>query len=139
MENLVARALTKGDAEGDRDKFAVIALGGYGREEMCPHSDVDIMFFYPARQSRELAEKLQKVMTVQVLEYSPDGFCDWHIDIGAGPDQRLDAVIAAVAGGIQQRGQSPDGTILTAGLRGKLVRPVAIQRARLDVGALGKE
>src|SRR5262249_5973135 len=55
-----------------------------------------------------------------------DAFRRRHIDISAGPDQRLDAVIAAVAPGIQQRGKSSDGTILSAGLRGNLVRPVAI-------------
>jgi hypothetical protein len=44
-----------------------------------------------------------------------DAFRRGHIDVSAGPDQRLDAVIAAVAGGIQQRGKSPDGTILSAG------------------------
>src|SRR5207247_3724012 len=42
-----------------------------------------------------------------------DAFRRRHIDIGGGPDQRLDAVIAAVAGGIQQRSKSTDGTILT--------------------------
>ena len=55
-----------------------------------------------------------------------DAFRRRHIHIGTGRDQRLDAVLAAVAPGIQQRGKSPDGTILSAGLRGNLVRPVAI-------------
>ena len=62
-----------------------------------------------------------------------------HIHIGAGRDQRLDAVVAAVARRIQQRGQSPDGTILRARLRRNLARPVAVQRPRLDVGAFGKQ
>ena len=68
-----------------------------------------------------------------------DAFRRRHIHISACPDQRLGAVIAAVAGGIEQRGKSSDGTILTAGLRGNLVRPVGIKRATLDVGAFGKE
>ncbi|MBU2621731.1 MAG: hypothetical protein KKD92_05380, partial [Proteobacteria bacterium] len=30
----------------DRNPFAIIALGGYGREEMCIHSDVDLLFLF---------------------------------------------------------------------------------------------
>ena len=55
-----------------------------------------------------------------------DTFWRRHIHIGAGPYQCLDAGITAVARGIQQRSKSPDGTILAPGLRGNLVRPVAI-------------
>lgn len=33
------------------ERIAVIAVGGYGRAEMCPHSDVDIAFLTPQRDT----------------------------------------------------------------------------------------
>jgi [protein-PII] uridylyltransferase len=67
LENLVARSLAKDDTAEFTEDFAVIALGGYGREEMCPYSDVDIMFFFSSDLSSSRIVKLQKVMTGSVL------------------------------------------------------------------------
>ena len=33
------------------ERIAVLAVGGYGRAEMCPHSDVDIAFLTPQRDT----------------------------------------------------------------------------------------
>jgi [protein-PII] uridylyltransferase len=67
IENLAKRAMTVGKiAEGNRE-FDILALGGYGREEMCPYSDVDIMFFYPSNASEASTKTLQQALTDGVL------------------------------------------------------------------------
>ncbi|MEE8542166.1 MAG: DUF294 nucleotidyltransferase-like domain-containing protein, partial [Desulfobacterales bacterium] len=35
--------------ELDKNPYAIIALGGYGREEQCLHSDVDLLFLFKKR------------------------------------------------------------------------------------------
>jgi len=48
-------------------KMAVLATGGYGRRELNPHSDIDIMFLYPDKVSDKNFEKFQEVLTEEIL------------------------------------------------------------------------
>ncbi len=45
----------------------IVALGGYGRTELCPGSDVDIMFLYPEKIRSKILPLFQEVFTESVL------------------------------------------------------------------------
>jgi [protein-PII] uridylyltransferase len=46
---------------------SMIALGGYGRRELAPWSDVDVMFLYPTKSKPAVAEPFQAHLTQEVL------------------------------------------------------------------------
>ena len=49
-------------------KMAVLATGGYGRAELNPHSDIDIMFLYPNRISnKKRFEQFQEILAEEIL------------------------------------------------------------------------
>lgn len=48
-------------------QVCIAALGGYGRAEMCPWSDVDIMFLYPGRTGIGKSSLLKQVISDAVL------------------------------------------------------------------------
>ena len=46
----------------DAHPFAILALGGYGRSEMNPYSDVDLMFYVPASERENFGEMSERVL-----------------------------------------------------------------------------
>lgn len=48
-------------------KMAILATGGYGRRELNPHSDIDLMFLYPVKVGGKAFEKFQAVVTEEIL------------------------------------------------------------------------
>lgn len=48
-------------------KVSVLALGGYGRNELCPRSDVDIMFLCSGRTQAKTLKAFQQVLTDVIL------------------------------------------------------------------------
>ncbi len=46
---------------------ALVALGGYGRGELCPLSDIDVMFLFPTKTKPALAKPLQEHLTNEIL------------------------------------------------------------------------
>ena len=82
--------------EGETAKaMTVVAAGGYGREEMAPHSDVDIAFIV------ERAEDKRTVALVEAILYLL-----WDLGLTVGHSVRtLDDVVSM---------SKADGTILTA-------------------------
>lgn len=71
-----------------QNQCAVVALGGYGRGELAPYSDLDILFLYPnhrALQTRRLVEQILRLL--------------WDAGLTVGPSFRTvtDCVTAAHA------------------------------------------
>lgn len=48
-------------------KMAILATGGYGRRELNPHSDIDLMFLYPVKAAGKDFEKFQEIITEEIL------------------------------------------------------------------------
>ncbi len=69
LERLFAFAINSWRAtQGDPPALvSLIALGGYGRRELCPLSDVDVMFLYPAKVQIDRIKDFQEHLTREIL------------------------------------------------------------------------
>ena len=47
--------------------MCVLATGGYGRGELSPHSDIDIMFLYPKTSMGKSLDLQKEIMTREIL------------------------------------------------------------------------
>jgi len=92
VERAYQAATLLGDIDNSSEKAehvcAVVALGGYGRGELAPYSDLDILFLYPnhrALQTRRLVEQILRLL--------------WDAGLTVGPSFRSvpDCVAAAHA------------------------------------------
>ncbi|MBA4395063.1 MAG: hypothetical protein C0407_16045, partial [Desulfobacca sp.] len=48
--------------EGEEQPFAVMGLGGYGRKELAPFSDIDLLFLYPQKIEPRVEEVIRKIL-----------------------------------------------------------------------------
>ena len=72
VDELVRKALAE-YGHSELPGVSVVALGGYGRRELCPYSDIDLLFLY-AEGSKDLAEEV-----IEKLLYL---LWDLRLDIG---------------------------------------------------------
>jgi len=69
------------------DMISLLAVGGFGRGELCPHSDIDILFLY-SKQAAKPHGKFVEDVVEQVL------YILWDVGLKVGPATRtLDEVI----------------------------------------------
>jgi [protein-PII] uridylyltransferase len=61
---------------------SLVALGGYGRGELSPHSDVDVMFLFPAKTKPTVAKALQEHLSNEIL------YPLWDCDLKVGHSTR---------------------------------------------------
>ena len=61
-----AHGLAK-ETMGKLKPMCILATGGYGRGELSPHSDIDLMFLYPKTSMGKSLELLKETMTREIL------------------------------------------------------------------------
>ncbi|MGA2052460.1 MAG: [protein-PII] uridylyltransferase [Opitutales bacterium] len=84
IENLFLFATRRYEAEHGPlpVQTCVVALGGYGRAELCPFSDVDIMFLYPRHVKPAILAPAQSILTDEIL------YPLWDIGLKVGHSTR---------------------------------------------------
>ncbi|MDR0902850.1 MAG: [protein-PII] uridylyltransferase, partial [Opitutaceae bacterium] len=76
----------------------LVAIGGYGRGELCPHSDIDIMFLFPSEAGRGQLAPFQEHLVNEIL------YILWDCGLKIGHSSRtVDEVFAEARNDIQTK------------------------------------
>ncbi len=101
LKELFAHIL-KGPSGGADDRMALVAVGGYGRGELAPHSDLDLLFLLAGPVTTRQEKAISRVL-----------YCLWDLGLKVGHATRtLDEAIDSARG---------DMTIRTAVLESRLL------------------
>ena len=77
---------------------SLVALGGYGRSELSPHSDIDIMFLFPSKMKESAVKPLQAHLTNEIL------YVLWDCGLKVGHSTRtIDEVFVEARKDIQSK------------------------------------
>ncbi|HEX3728939.1 MAG TPA: [protein-PII] uridylyltransferase, partial [Opitutaceae bacterium] len=77
---------------------ALVALGGYGRGELSPWSDIDVMFLFPAKAKPAVIQTFQQYLTNELL------YVLWDCGLKVGHSTRtVDQVFAEAKKNMQSR------------------------------------
>ncbi|MDD2765713.1 MAG: [protein-PII] uridylyltransferase [Opitutaceae bacterium] len=76
----------------------LIALGGYGRHELSPQSDIDVMFLFPSKTKAAVVKPLQEHLVNEIL------YILWDCDLKVGHSTRtIDEVFVEARKDIQTK------------------------------------
>ncbi len=81
LHHIACDRITKELGESCKD-VALVALGGYGRAELCPYSDIDLMFLYPARVKSPKFPQMQRLYNDAIL------YMLWDLNLKVGHSTR---------------------------------------------------
>ncbi|MEQ9617683.1 MAG: [protein-PII] uridylyltransferase [Deltaproteobacteria bacterium] len=102
VDKLIRQALAQ-QGLNNLKNVSVVALGGYGRNELCPYSDVDLMFLYKPRNKTQAKEATEKLL-----------YLLWDLNLDVGHSLRtIDECM--------ELSEDEDTTVLTSLLDGRYV------------------